>query len=112
MEKPDLILVDERDFYYPNLEFPRPMLWLYIFITRVLDALLWFEPDPQKLAIPLLSAYAKDAGFKTEVVRDVANYFFKRRRFIKLLRLRPLAVGITTSALKKISTLKRVTALV
>jgi len=112
MEKPDLILVDERDFYYPNLEFPRPMLWLYIFITRVLDALLWFEPDPQKLAVPLLSAYAKDAGFKTEVVRDVANYFFKRRRFIKLLRLQPLAVGITTSALKKISTLKRVTALV
>ncbi|MBI4350604.1 MAG: radical SAM protein [Elusimicrobia bacterium] len=112
MEKPDIVLVDEKDFYYPDLEFPPPLVWLYICITRVLDALLWFEPDPQKLAVPLLSAYARDAGFKVAVVRGVLNYFFRRRRFIALLRLGPPAVGISTSAVKKLSTVRRLAALV
>ncbi|MDO8804338.1 MAG: radical SAM protein [Elusimicrobiota bacterium] len=111
MEKPDLILVDEKDFYYPDLELPPLLAWVYIFITRFLDAVLWFEPDPQKLAVPLLSAYAKDAGFQVAVVRGVSNYFFRRRRFIELLRLKPLAVGISTAAVKKISTVRRVAAI-
>jgi len=112
MEKPDLILVDEKDFYYPNLDFPPALAWLYILISRSLDALLGVEPDPKGLAVPLLAAYAKDAGFRTEVVRNVSNRFLQRRRFIELLRLKPLAVGISTIAVKKVSTVERTAALV
>lgn len=112
MERPDLVLVDEKDFYYPAVDFPPLMYWIYVLITRGLDVLLSLEPEPQGLAAPLLSAYAKDAGFRVETVRNVSNRLLQRRRFIELLETKPLAVGISTIGVKKESTVRGVARLV
>lgn len=106
----DVLLVDDEDYYATIFSgwasiplINTAFLWM-IGLARIL------AHEPPRLAVAMLSAYAKQAGLATESIYNLSRGFWKRRRLAKLLRRQPLVVGISTTAIQETRTLERIVA--
>ncbi len=101
----DVLLVDDEDYYQRSLH---PIL--SAITKKITNFMLAWSFEPPRLALPLLSAYLQKAGMSVACVYHYSNGIFKKWTFTRLLRKKPLIVGISTTAIGRTRTLENIVA--
>jgi radical SAM superfamily enzyme YgiQ (UPF0313 family) len=105
----DILLVSDEDY----AESPQavrgfsPLTWLK---NSLLRATRWVDFLPPRMGTVLLATYAKNAGLKAALLNNVLASPLNRLRFRRQLRRGPLAVGISTVAIKYPKTAEKIAA--
>ncbi len=103
----DILLVSDEDYAESPPASGRlsPLIRLRTALLRVTR---WVDVQPPRMGTVLLATYARQAGLNAAVLNNVLASPLNRLRFRRLLRGGPLAVGISTVAIKYPGTAEKI----